>query len=102
MQNDSNRNTIVFIVLAVAIMLAYQWLVISKNRLGDAIAAHAITNFLLGLWVVGGGAWHAVRNIACDGSGRVVVIYQCRVATPRFLSHSRAFPSTCAAFLSFS
>jgi CAAX prenyl protease-like protein len=38
--------------------MAYQWLVISKNRLGDAIAAHAITNFLLGLWVIGQGAWH--------------------------------------------
>jgi CAAX prenyl protease-like protein len=36
---------------------AYQWLVISKNRLGDAIAAHAITNFLLGFWVVSRGAW---------------------------------------------
>jgi CAAX prenyl protease-like protein len=36
---------------------AYQWLAISKNRLGDAIAAHAITNFLLGLWVIGRGAW---------------------------------------------
>ncbi|MDM7995489.1 MAG: CAAX prenyl protease-related protein [Acidobacteriota bacterium] len=30
----------------------YQWLVIRKNRLGDAITAHAITNFLLGIWVV--------------------------------------------------
>ena len=38
--------------------MAYQWLVINKNRLGDAIAAHAITNFLLGLWVIGRGAWH--------------------------------------------
>src|ERR1044071_1503123 len=38
--------------------LAYQWLVIRKNRLGDAITAHAITNFLLGLWVVWKGAWH--------------------------------------------
>ena len=38
--------------------LAFQWLVISKNRLGDAITAHAITNFLLGLWVVARGAWH--------------------------------------------
>lgn len=37
--------------------MAFQWLVISKNRLGDAITAHAITNFLLGLWVVGRGAW---------------------------------------------
>ena len=30
----------------------YQGLVIRKRRLGDAITAHAITNFLLGLWVV--------------------------------------------------
>ncbi len=37
--------------------LAYQWLVIRKNRLGDAIAAHAVTNFLLGIWVVWKGAW---------------------------------------------
>ncbi len=37
--------------------LAYQWLVIRKGRLGDAITAHAITNFLLALWVVGRGAW---------------------------------------------
>ena len=36
---------------------AYQWLVLRKNRLGDAMTAHAITNFLLGLWVVGRGAW---------------------------------------------
>ena len=31
---------------------AYQWLVIRKNRLGDAITAHAITNLLLGIWVI--------------------------------------------------
>jgi len=37
---------------------AYQWLVIRKNRLGDAMTAHAITNFLLGIWVVGRGAWN--------------------------------------------
>jgi len=36
---------------------AYQWLVLRKNRLGDAMTAHAITNFLLGAWVVGRGAW---------------------------------------------
>jgi uncharacterized protein len=36
---------------------AYQWLVLRKNRLGDAMTAHAITNFLLGLWVVWRGAW---------------------------------------------
>ena len=37
---------------------AFQWLVISKNRLGDAMTAHAITNFLLGAWIVWKGAWH--------------------------------------------
>jgi uncharacterized protein len=37
---------------------AYQGLVIWKNRLGDAITAHAITNFLLGVWVVWRGDWH--------------------------------------------
>lgn len=37
--------------------LAYQGLVIRKNRLGDAMTAHAITNLLLGLWVVWKGAW---------------------------------------------
>jgi CAAX prenyl protease-like protein len=37
--------------------LAYQWLVLRKNRLGDAMTAHAITNFLLSLWVVWRGAW---------------------------------------------
>lgn len=36
----------------------YQALVCWTKRLGDAITAHAITNFLLGLWVVGKGAWH--------------------------------------------
>jgi CAAX prenyl protease-like protein len=37
---------------------AYQWLVLHKDRLGDAMTAHAITNFLLGLWVVWRGEWH--------------------------------------------
>jgi len=37
--------------------LAYQWLVWRKNRLGDAMTAHAITNLLLGCWVVWRGAW---------------------------------------------
>lgn len=37
---------------------AYQWLVLRKNRLGDAMTAHAITNLLLGLWVVWKGAWN--------------------------------------------
>jgi CAAX prenyl protease-like protein len=37
--------------------LAYQGLVWRKNRLGDAMTAHAITNLLLSLWVVWRGAW---------------------------------------------
>jgi uncharacterized protein len=37
---------------------AYQWLVIRKNRLGDAMTAHAITNFLLGGWIVWRDAWN--------------------------------------------
>ncbi len=37
--------------------MAYQWLVLRKNRLGDAMTAHAITNFLLGAWVAWQGAW---------------------------------------------
>jgi CAAX prenyl protease-like protein len=37
--------------------LAFQWLVIRKNRLGDAISAHAITNGLLGVYVCWRGAW---------------------------------------------
>ena len=38
--------------------LLYQALVLRHNRLGDAMTAHAITNFLLGLWIVWKGAWH--------------------------------------------
>lgn len=37
--------------------LTYQWLVIRKGRLGDAMTAHAVTNLLLGIWVVWKGAW---------------------------------------------
>lgn len=39
--------------------LAYQWLVFRRGHLGDAITAHAITNFLLAVYVIwkGGGAW---------------------------------------------
>jgi len=39
---------------------AYQWLPLRKNRLGDAMTAHAITNLLLGIWVVWRGAWQFV------------------------------------------
>src|SRR5207249_3240787 len=38
--------------------LSYQGLVIWKRRLGDAMTAHAVTNFLLGVWVVWKGAWN--------------------------------------------
>lgn len=38
--------------------LIYQGLVLRKGRLGDAMTAHAITNFLLGAWVIYRGAWH--------------------------------------------
>lgn len=37
--------------------VAYQWLVWRKGRIGDAMTAHSITNFLLGLWVVTRGDW---------------------------------------------
>jgi CAAX prenyl protease-like protein len=36
----------------------YQGLVIKKKRLGDAMTAHAITNLLLGGWVLWKGAWN--------------------------------------------
>jgi hypothetical protein len=36
---------------------AYHGLILRRNRLGDAMTAHAITNFLLGCWVVWKGAW---------------------------------------------
>jgi membrane protease YdiL (CAAX protease family) len=38
--------------------LLYQALVLRHGRLGEAISAHAVTNFLLGLWVIWRGAWH--------------------------------------------
>ena len=38
--------------------LTYQGLVCWKKRLGDAMTAHAITNFLLDLWVIWRGTWH--------------------------------------------
>ena len=37
--------------------MAYLGLVIRKKRLGDAMTAHAITNFLLIVWVVWKGDW---------------------------------------------
>ncbi len=38
--------------------ITYQALVLRKNRLGDAITAHAITNLLLGVWIMWRGAWN--------------------------------------------
>ena len=38
--------------------MAYQWLVLRKGRLGEAMTAHAITNLLLGIYVAYQGAWH--------------------------------------------
>jgi CAAX prenyl protease-like protein len=38
--------------------VTYQGLVCWKKRLGDAMIAHAVTNFLLGVWVVWRDAWH--------------------------------------------
>jgi uncharacterized protein len=37
---------------------AYQALVWRKDRLGDALTAHAITNLLLGIWVIVRGAYY--------------------------------------------
>jgi uncharacterized protein len=37
--------------------LVYQSLVVKRGRLGDAIAAHTVTNVLLGFYVVARGAW---------------------------------------------
>jgi CAAX prenyl protease-like protein len=37
--------------------LAFQGLVLRKGRLGDAMLAHGITNFLLGIWIVYKGDW---------------------------------------------
>lgn len=42
-------------ILCAAIL---QGLVIRHNRLGEAMTAHAIANFLLGSWVAWKGAWH--------------------------------------------
>jgi CAAX prenyl protease-like protein len=37
--------------------LCFQFLVVRKGRLGDAMFAHAVTNFLLALWISWKGAW---------------------------------------------
>ena len=42
--------------------MIYQFLVIRTNRVGDAITAHATTNFLLGIWVVTKGFGYAEES----------------------------------------
>ena len=37
--------------------IVYQWLVLKKGRLGDAMTAHGITNFLLALYVIFFNQW---------------------------------------------
>ena len=39
--------------------MIYQFLVIRTNRVGDAITAHAVTNLLLGVWVITQGFGYA-------------------------------------------
>src|SRR5258708_39285288 len=41
---------------------AFQWLVLPKNRLGDAMTAPAVANFFLGRWVV----WKHDRHFWCE------------------------------------
>lgn len=36
---------------------AFQWLTLRKKRLGDAMTAHAITNFGVGVWAISTGNW---------------------------------------------
>jgi uncharacterized protein len=36
---------------------AYQWLVLHKNRLGDAMTAHAITNLVISVYAISQGKW---------------------------------------------
>jgi uncharacterized protein len=37
--------------------MAYQWLVLRRNRLGDAITAHAVTNLVISAWTIYRGEW---------------------------------------------
>jgi hypothetical protein len=42
--------------------IIYQSLVLRTNRIGDAITAHATTNFLLGIWVITQGFGYAEKS----------------------------------------
>jgi hypothetical protein len=37
--------------------MAYQWLALRKNRLGDAMTAHGVTNLVISLWTIYRGDW---------------------------------------------
>ena len=45
----------------IACGMIYQLLVIRTNRIGDAITAHAVTNLLLGVWVITQGFGYAEK-----------------------------------------
>jgi len=45
----------------IACGIIYQLLVIRTNRIGDAITAHAVTNLLLGVWVITQGFGYAEK-----------------------------------------
>lgn len=38
--------------------MAYQWLALRRNRLGDAMTAHGITNLVISLWTIYRGDWN--------------------------------------------
>ena len=46
----------------IACGMIYQLLVIRTNRIGDAITAHAVTNLLLGVWVITKGFGYAEKS----------------------------------------
>ncbi len=46
----------------IACGMIYQLLVIRTNRIGDAITAHAVTNLLLGVWVITQGLGYADKS----------------------------------------
>ena len=46
----------------IACGMIYQLLVLRTNRIGDAITAHAVTNFLLGVWVITQGFGYAGKS----------------------------------------
>ena len=53
-----DATTILFTaVLAVVAGLAYAWLYIRTGKLWTAVIAHAVTNGVLGVWVVMTGNW---------------------------------------------